>query len=214
MSELVVNEIFRSIQGESTQAGRPCTFVRLTACDLRCAWCDTEYAFYEGTRTPIDEIVERVEEFGTKLVEITGGEPLLQKNVHELIDALLARGYEVMLETGGHRDIAPVDARVRRIVDVKTPSSGESHRVMTANFLHLRETDELKFVVKDRADFDFAARMIAEHGLAGRCPVLVSPVHDAIELRELAEWVLESGLPIRVQMQLHKLLWPGVTRGV
>ncbi|MBZ0269273.1 7-carboxy-7-deazaguanine synthase QueE [bacterium] len=214
MSHLVINEIFHSIQGESTHAGRPCTFVRLTACDLRCTWCDTEYAFHEGTKTSIADIVERVEDFGTRLVEITGGEPLLQENVHQLIGALLERDYQVMLETGGHRDITPVDERVYRIVDVKTPSSGESHRVMTANFLHLRETDELKFVVKDRADFDFALEMIEEHGLSGRCPILASPVHDALEPRELAEWVLESGLPIRVQLQLHKLLWPGVTKGV
>lgn len=211
---LVINEIFHSIQGESTLAGRPCVFVRLTACDLRCSWCDTEYAFYEGTKRDVADVVAEVERFGTELVEITGGEPLLQPAVHDLAAALLSRGKTVMIETGGHRDISTLDRRVRRIVDVKTPSSGESHRVRWENLALLRDTDEVKFVVKDRVDFDFALRVIREHGLEGRCPLLLSPVHGVIEPAEVAAWILESGVGARLQLQLHKLLWPTVLRGV
>lgn len=211
---LVINEIFHSIQGESTLAGRPCVFVRLTACDLRCSWCDTEYAFYEGAKRDVDDVVAEVERFGTELVEITGGEPLLQPAVHDLAGALLARGKTVMIETGGHRDIGTLDPRIRRIVDVKTPSSGESHRVRWENLALLRDTDEVKFVVQDRVDFDFALRVIREHALEGRCPLLLSPVHGVIEPAKLAAWILESGVRARLQLQLHKLLWPTALRGV
>jgi 7-carboxy-7-deazaguanine synthase len=214
MSTLVVNEIFRSLQGESTCAGRPCVFVRLTACDLRCSWCDTEYAFYEGTKREITEVVEEVLGHGCELVEITGGEPLLQPNVHELIARLLAHEQSVMIETGGHRDISPLDPRVHRIVDVKTPSSGESERVRTENFGLLRDTDELKFVIRDRADFEWALRMIERHRLEDRCPLLLSPVHGELEPVTLADWILESGVSARLQIQLHKLLWPEASRGV
>jgi 7-carboxy-7-deazaguanine synthase len=214
MNGLVVNEIFRSIQGESTHAGRPCVFVRLTACDLRCSWCDTEYAFHEGTRRPVADIVAEVRAFGCDLVEVTGGEPLLQPNVHELLAALLDDGFTVLLETGGHRDISGVDPRVLRIVDVKTPSSGESHRVLEANFAHLKAGDELKFVIRDRTDFDFATAMIGRHDLASRCPLLLSPVHGVLAPEELAEWILEAKAPVRLQLQIHKLLWPAALRGV
>lgn len=213
MSSLVINEIFFSIQGESTHAGRPCVFVRLTACDLRCTWCDSEYTFYEGTKRTLDDILEEVRGHDCDLVEITGGEPLLQKNVHELIARLLEEGKTVMIETGGHRDISTLDDRVLRIVDVKTPSSGESDRVMTENFAHLRGTDELKFVVQDRADFDFSVDMIRKHGLEGRCPLLFSPVHG-VDPADLARWLMDSGVRARLQLQLHKILWPEAVRGV
>jgi 7-carboxy-7-deazaguanine synthase len=214
VSTLVVNEIFHSLQGESTLAGRPCIFVRLTACDLRCSWCDTEYAFQEGTKRSVGEVVREVLAIDCDLVEITGGEPLLQPNVHELIARLLEGGREVMIETGGHRDISSLDPRVRRIVDVKTPSSGESDRVLVENFARLRDTDELKFVVRDRADFDFSLGVIRRHELAGRCPLLFSPVAGELDPADLAAWILESGVRARLQLQLHKLLWPEAVRGV
>jgi 7-carboxy-7-deazaguanine synthase len=214
VSTLVVNEIFHSIQGESTRAGLPCVFVRLTACDLRCSWCDTEYAFYEGTKREIADVVGEVEQYRCDLVEITGGEPLLQPNVHELIGALLDRGKTVMIETGGHRDISPLDPRVIRIVDVKTPSSGESHRVRVESFALLRTTDELKFVVKDRADYHWSVEMIERHGLAAKCPLLFSPVAGVLDPAELAGWLLKDGLHARLQLQLHKVLWPEAVRGV
>jgi len=214
MSELVVNEIFHSIQGESTHAGRPCVFVRLTACDLRCTWCDTEYAFHEGAKRDVEDVVADVLRYDCPLVEITGGEPLLQKNVHVLIGALLERGLTVLLETGGHRDISGVDPRVLRIMDVKTPSSGESHRVLEANFAHLKPGDELKFVIADRTDFDFAREMIARHDLAACCPILFSPVHGTLAPERLAEWMLAESVPARLQLQLHKILWPAALRGV
>ena len=214
MSELVINEIFHSVQGESTLAGRPCVFVRLTACDLRCSWCDTEYAFYEGKKRDVEDVLREVLGYPCDLVEITGGEPLLQPNVHELISRLLDRGKSVMIETGGHRDIGALDPRVRRIVDVKTPSSGESDRVRVENFPLLRETDELKFVIRDRRDFDWALEMLVRHDLERRCPLLFSPVHESLEPAVLAEWLLESGVSARLQLQLHKILWPQAVRGV
>jgi 7-carboxy-7-deazaguanine synthase len=214
MSTIVVNEIFRSVQGESTHAGRPCVFVRLTACDLRCSWCDTEYAFYEGTKREIADVVEEVLAWDCDLVELTGGEPLLQPGVHELARALLDRGKTVLLETGGHRDISVVDPRVKRIVDVKTPSSGESARNRFENFRELRDGDELKFVVLDRADFDWSVGVIQEHALEGRCPLLFSPVAGRLEPAELAGWLLASGVRARLQLQLHKILWPEAVRGV
>jgi 7-carboxy-7-deazaguanine synthase len=214
MSTIVVNEIFRSVQGESTHMGRPCVFVRLTACDLRCTWCDTEYAFYEGTRREIADVVEEVLAEDCELVELTGGEPLLQPGVHDLARELLDRGKAVMLETGGHRDISGVDPRVHRIVDVKTPSSGESHRNRWENFGVLKDGDELKFVVRDRADFDWALGVIRKHALEDRCPLLLSPVWGELEPVELADWLLASGVRARLQLQLHKILWPEVLRGV
>jgi 7-carboxy-7-deazaguanine synthase len=214
MSTIVVNEIFHSVQGESTYAGLPCVFVRLTACDLRCSWCDTEYAFYEGTRREVADVVREVLEKGCDLVEVTGGEPLLQPSVHDLVAALLDQDKTVLIETGGHRDISVLDPRVKRIVDVKTPSSGESHRNRTENFEDLRDGDELKFVVQDRADFEWALDMIVRHDLERRCPLLFSPVWGELEPADLANWLLAAGVPARLQLQLHKILWPEVLRGV
>ena len=212
---LTVNEIFYSIQGESTRVGRPCVFVRLTACDLRCSWCDTSYAFHEGARRSLDEVVADVERYDCPLVEITGGEPLLQEDVYPLMERLLAGGRTVMLETGGHRPIARVPRAVVKIVDVKCPSSGEAHRNDWENLGALAPHDEVKFVVSDRPDYDFARGVIERYGLAGRAAaVLLSPVHGVLEPRLLSEWMLADGLAARLQLQLHKFIWPPGTRGV
>jgi 7-carboxy-7-deazaguanine synthase len=212
---LTVNEIFHSIQGESTHAGRRCVFVRLTACDLRCSWCDTPYAFHEGRKMDLDAIVAEVERHDCDVVEITGGEPLLQKNVYPLMERLLERGKTVMLETGGHVDVSRVPAAVIKIVDVKCPGSGESHRMDWANLDRLQPHDEVKFVVRDRADYDYAADVLRRHHLAARtAAVLFSPVHGVMDARTLAEWVLADRLPVRVQLQVHKYIWDPQTRGV
>ena len=213
-TRLKIHEIFYSLQGESTFAGRPCVLVRLTGCQMRCAWCDTEYAFYEGGWMTIDEIVERVRSFGCPLVEVTGGEPLLQPNVHPLMSRLCDEGYEVLLETGGGLDIAGVDRRVRRILDVKCPASGESANNRWENLDDLRPTDELKFVVADRADYDWAKRVLAERELFDRCPIHFSPVWETLPPAELAAWILEDRLPVRLTLQQHKILWGKDTRGV
>jgi 7-carboxy-7-deazaguanine synthase len=212
---LTVNEIFYSIQGESTYAGRPCVFVRLTGCDLRCSWCDTEYAFYEGQKRSLDEVIAEVERYACPLVEITGGEPLLQDEVYPLMERLLAAGRTVLLETGGHRPIGRVPKDVIKIVDVKCPGSGESARNDWANLSLLAAHDEVKFVVKDRADYEFAREVIARHDLPSRCAaVLMSPVHDVLESRLLSEWMLHDRLPARLQLQIHKVIWAPGTRGV
>ena len=212
---LTVNEIFHSIQGESRRAGEPCVFVRLTACDLRCSWCDTEYAFFEGTKRSIAEVVAEVERHACRLVEITGGEPLIQQDVYPLMDTLLERGYTVMIETGGHRSIARVPEAVVKIVDVKCPGSGEAARNHWENLARLAPHDEVKFVVKDRADYEYARDVIAEHDLAARAhSVLMSPVHGVLHPRELAEWILADHLPVRLQLQVHKFIWPAAMRGV
>ena len=211
---LRVNEIFHSIQGESTHAGRPCVFVRLTGCNLRCVWCDTAYAFHEGREMAVAEVVERVAAFGCRLVELTGGEPLLQQETVSLLAALLERGHEVLLETGGSLPIEQVPEGVRRIVDVKCPGSGEVERNRWENLDHLRPGDELKFVIADRADYVWAAGQVRARQLEERCPLLFSPVHGALDPAVLAGWVLADRLPVRVQLQLHKLLWPAATRGV
>jgi 7-carboxy-7-deazaguanine synthase len=215
MQMLTVNEIFHSIQGESTRAGEPCVFVRLTACDLRCSWCDTPYAFHEGKKASIDDVVAEVLRYECPLVEITGGEPLLQEGVYELMDRLIGADRTVMLETGGHRSIARVPARVLKIVDVKCPGSGESDRNDWTNLDRLAPHDQVKFVIKDRADYEFARDVIARHHLASRCAaVLLSPVHGVLEPRVLSEWMLADRLPARLQLQLHKFIWPPETRGV
>ncbi len=212
---LTVNEIFYSIQGESTRVGRPCVFVRLTACDLRCSWCDTPYAFHEGRKMSVDDVVEAVERHGGDLVEVTGGEPLLQEDVYPLMERLVAGGREVLLETGGHRSIERVPPGVVRIVDVKCPGSGESDRNDWANLGRLAAADEVKFVIRDRGDYEFARDVIARHGLAGRvAAILMSPVHDVLEPRALSEWMLQDHLPARLQLQLHKYIWDPATRGV
>jgi 7-carboxy-7-deazaguanine synthase len=212
---LTVNEIFHSIQGESTYAGRPCVFVRLMACDLRCAWCDTPYAFYEGRKQSVDEVIEAVERYGCPLVEITGGEPLLQDDVYALMEGLLARGRTVMLETGGHRSIARVPRPVIKIVDVKCPGSGEAARNDWDNLARLAPHDQVKFVLKDRADYEFAREIVARHGLdRSVAAVLFSPVHGVLDPKTLAEWMLADRVPARLQLQLHKFIWPPETRGV
>jgi 7-carboxy-7-deazaguanine synthase len=211
---LRVNEIFHSIQGESTHAGRPCVFVRLTGCNLRCEWCDTAYAFHEGVAMTVDEVVERVKEYDCALVELTGGEPLLQSDAIELMRALLACGHEVLLETGGSLPIEHVPEGVRRIVDVKCPGSGESARNRWENLDALRPGDELKFVIASRADYDWAVGVVRSRELQEKSPVLFSAVHEGLPAGELARWVLEDGLPVRLQIQMHKILWPAAARGV
>ena len=211
---LTVNEIFHSIQGESTRAGDPCVFVRLTACDLRCTWCDTEYAFYEGRKMSIDEVVKTVDEYGCPLVEITGGEPLLQEEVYPLMDRLLEGGHTVMLETGGHRPIDRVPARVIKVVDVKCPGSGESEKNHWPNLDALAAHDEVKFVIADRADYEFARDVVCRKLADRQSPILFSPVHGALDPKQLSGWVLADRLPVLVQLQLHKLIWDPATRGV
>jgi 7-carboxy-7-deazaguanine synthase len=212
---LTVNEIFYSIQGESTRAGQPCVFVRLTACDLRCTWCDTDYAFYEGRKRSLDEVLNEVEGHGCPLVEITGGEPLLQEDVYPLMDRLLAAGNTVLLETGGHRPIARVPRGVVKIVDVKCPGSGEAERNDWSNLEALDPHDEVKFVIRDRADYEFALDVVRRHDLATRCAaVLFSPVHGVLDPQTLSSWMLADRVPARLQLQLHKYIWPPGTRGV
>ena len=211
---LVINEIFHSIQGESSHMGRPCVFVRLTYCNIRCSYCDTEYAFYEGKETPIDEIVASVRRFGCKLVEVTGGEPLFQANVHELMTRLCDEGYELLLETGGSLDIGGVDERVRRIVDFKCPSSGMMNKNLWENVKYLNARDEVKFVVGNREDYDWSKRMIAEFEIDRRSPVLMSVVFGKLEPVQLSEWILSDNLNVRFQLQMHKYIWSPETKGV
>jgi 7-carboxy-7-deazaguanine synthase len=212
---LTINEIFHSIQGESTHTGLPCVFVRLTACDLRCSWCDTPYAFHEGRKMSLDAVLASVAAYDCPLVEITGGEPLLQPDVYPLMNALLERGHTVLLETGGHRSIASVPAGVVRIVDVKCPASGESQKNDWSNLDLLTPADEVKFVVQDRVDYEFAKHVIAQHALPGRCAaILMSPVHGVLDAKELAGWILADKLPVRLQLQVHKYIWSPETRGV
>jgi 7-carboxy-7-deazaguanine synthase len=214
-SVLTINEIFHSIQGESTHAGRPCVFVRLTACDLRCSWCDTPYAFTEGRKMSLDDVVAAVDGYRCPLVEITGGEPLLQRDVYPLMHKLLEDGRTVMVETGGHISTEDVPAPVIKIVDVKCPGSGESHRNHWANLDRLEPHDEVKFVIKDRADYEFARDIVARHRLVGRvAAVLFSPVHDVLVSKTLAAWILEDRLEVRLQVQVHKYVWGTDVRGV
>jgi 7-carboxy-7-deazaguanine synthase len=211
---LRVNEIFYSLQGESTRAGWPCVLVRLTGCQMRCSWCDSTYSFHEGSWMSVGEVLDAVAAFDCPLVEVTGGEPLLQPATRPLLAALADRGHEVLLETGGGLDVSGVDPRVRRIVDVKCPASGEAANNRWANLELLTGRDEVKFVLADEADYVWAKAVIAEHRLAERCPVHLSPVHGRLDATELAEWVLRDRLRARVQLQLHKLLWDPSRRGV
>ena len=227
---LRINEIFHSIQGESTWAGCPCVFVRLTGCHLRCTYCDTEYAFKDGVWRSVDEVVDEVRRIGTDLVEITGGEPLLQPAVHTLISRLCDLGRTVLVETSGACDIAACDPRAIRILDVKTPGSGEADRNLWANLDHLTERDEVKFVITDRPDYEWAKSVIEQHRLGDRCrAVLLSPVFEqppgeeiagcpGLDAGELADWILHdppsAGGPVRMQSQLHKFIWDPQTRGV
>ena len=200
------------MQGETSRAGLPTVFIRLTGCPLRCVWCDTEHAFSGGNILTLDAILEDVGRYGARQICVTGGEPLAQKNCLALLTMLCDAGYDVSLETSGALDIAGVDARVSRIVDLKAPGSGESARNRWQNLEHLSPRDELKFVLKDRADYEWARQTIADHRLEARCPLLFSPVQGEIDPTELAEWVLADRLPVRFQLQLHKLLW-GNMRG-
>jgi 7-carboxy-7-deazaguanine synthase len=212
---LTINEIFHSIQGESTHSGRPCVFVRLTACDLRCAWCDTTYAFIEGRKLSVDDVVAQVRGYGCDLVELTGGEPLLQRDVYPLMDRLLESGHTVMVETGGHLSIAEVPLRVIRVMDVKCPGSGESTKNHWDNLGLLAPHDEVKFVIRDRVDYEFARDVVARHLLLGRtAAVLFSPVHGVLAPKELAGWILEDRLGVRLQLQAHKYIWGADVRGV
>ncbi len=217
---LRVTEIFHSIQGESTWIGVPCTFVRLTGCPLRCVWCDTAYAFSGGTSMSLDEIVEAVRRFPAGVVEITGGEPLAHAPAYELAALLLDEGYTVLVETSGAFDVAPLDPRVHKIMDLKCPGSGESRRNRWENLDHLSERDEVKLVVKDRADYEWARDTIRGRGLDARVgegslrALLISPVWGEIDLEALAGWILEDALPVRLQVQLHKLVWGPERQGV
>ena len=212
---LLVNEIFFSIQGESSHAGRPCVFVRLTGCDLRCTWCDTAYAFDEGRKLTVDEVTSVVEGHGCRLVEITGGEPLRQEDVYPLMQRLLASGKTVLLETGGHVDISRVPEPVVKVVDIKCPGSGESERTDLDNLGRLAPHDEIKFVIRDRVDYEFARELVQRHAVDARCAaILFSPVHGVLDPTRLSEWVLADHLPVRVQLQLHKYLWDPDRRGV
>lgn len=212
---LTINEIFHSIQGESTYVGRPCVFVRLTGCDLRCTWCDTPYAFVEGRGMSIDEVVRSVAHFDCALVEITGGEPLLQEDVYPLMDRLIEQGYTVLLETGGHLSVARVPDRVVKVIDVKCPASGESAKNHWANLERLDVRDQVKFVIQDRGDYEFARDVVERHSLDRRVStVLFSPVHGVLQPHTLADWVLADRLSVRVQLQVHKLIWGADARGV
>jgi 7-carboxy-7-deazaguanine synthase len=217
---LRITEIFHSIQGESTWAGVACTFVRITGCPLRCVWCDTAYAFHGGERMTLGSIVERVRQVGTPVVEVTGGEPLAHPNAFPLVEMLLDDGFTVLVETSGAFDVAPLDPRAHKIMDLKCPSSGESHRNLWDNLEHLTARDEVKFVVRDRADYEWTRRVVRERGLDRRVgdgtlrALLISPVWGDVDLEALASWILEDRLPVRFQVQLHKLIWGPTRTGV
>ena len=212
---LSVNEIFYSIQGESTYAGKPCVFVRLAGCDLRCTWCDTPYAFNEGQKMSVDDVLRHVDRFGSPLVEVTGGEPLLQDDVYPLMERLIDGGRTVLLETGGQIDVSRVPGAVIKVMDVKCPSSGETEKVEWSNIDRLGPRDQVKFVIQDRTDYEFARDTVGRHALDRRCgAVLFSPVHGVLDARDLSRWILDDRLPVRLQLQLHKHIWGADARGV
>jgi 7-carboxy-7-deazaguanine synthase len=212
---LTVFEIYASIQGESTYAGLPCTFVRLAACDLRCTWCDTPYAFTGGRKMSIDDVVDAVSALRITLVELTGGEPLLQADAPALMEQLIERGHTVLLETGGHRPIDDVPDEVVTIMDVKCPGSGETAKMHWPNIDHLSAGDEVKFVIADRADFEFACGVVEKYDLSTRvATVLFSPVHGVLAPADLAQWMLDARVPARLQIQAHKYIWSPEARGV
>jgi 7-carboxy-7-deazaguanine synthase len=207
---LRINEIFHSLQGEADSVGFPTVFVRLTGCPLRCQYCDTEYAFHSGEWFDLDAILQRIQSFSAAHVCVTGGEPLAQPNCLKLLQRLCDAGYAVSLETSGAFDVAAVDARVSRVIDVKTPGSGEASRNRLENFAHLSAHDQLKFVICSRADYDWSKVFLQEHGLMGRCGVLFSPSYKQLSATELADWILQDRLAVRFQIQLHKVLWGDV----
>ncbi|HET9135979.1 MAG TPA: radical SAM protein [Candidatus Kapabacteria bacterium] len=212
---LRVNEIFYSIQGEGSRAGERCIFIRLTGCGLRCTYCDTEYAFYEGVDLELEDILKQISSYDCKLIELTGGEPLEQEGVYPLIDELLKKGYEIMIETGGHVDVSRVDRRVKRIMDLKTPTSGMAKRNLYENIEYLSKNDEVKFVIGSKEDYEWSREMIGKYDLSHRVgTILMSPVFGDLSLEELSNWILADSLPVKMQVQLHKLIWPGVERGV
>ncbi len=212
---LVIHEIYRSIQGESTFAGLPCVFIRTTGCNLRCSWCDTPQAFYGGTRITRQDVLARTLAFGTLLVEITGGEPLLQPGVFRLMSELCDRDRTVLVETSGATDVAAVDSRVHKIMDIKCPGSGESHRNRWDNLEHLTKKDEIKFVISDRTDYEWMRQVIQDRSVAKRTPnLLASTVFGKLAPRDLVQWVLEDGLPVRIQLQVHKYIWSPDATGV
>jgi 7-carboxy-7-deazaguanine synthase len=212
VSRLRITEIFLSLQGESRTVGIPTVFVRLTGCPLRCLYCDTTYAFKGGEPVDLEEVLQRVADYGVRYVTVTGGEPLAQAACLDLLTALCDRGHEVSLETSGALDVGNVDVRVVKVLDFKTPASGESGRNLLANLDHLTPRDQVKLVICDRADYDWAKARLAEHDLARRCEVLFSPSYGQLEAHVLAEWILHDRLPVRFQIQLHKVLW-GEERG-
>jgi 7-carboxy-7-deazaguanine synthase len=220
MSKLRVTEIFHSIQGESTWAGTPMTFIRLTGCPLRCTWCDTEYAFHGGELMTLERIVAAAAEIGAPAVEITGGEPLIHPNAFVLAELLLDAGHTVLVETSGAIDVSPLDSRVHTIMDLKCPGSGESSKNLWSNLDHLTDRDELKFVVKDRADYEWARDVVRRRGLADRVrdgslrAIHFSPVWDDLDLADLARWILDDRLDVRYQVQLHKIIWGANVPGV
>jgi 7-carboxy-7-deazaguanine synthase len=211
---LTVNEVFFSIQGEGTRAGRPCVFVRLTGCPLRCTWCDTAYAFHEGDKRGEDDVIAEISRHSCRLVQVTGGEPLSQPAAFPFVTRLLDAGFEVLVETSGHVLIEELDSRAVAILDVKAPGSGETHRMEWRNLELLKPKDEVKFVVAGKDDYAWSRDLVREKRLAERCAVLFSPVHGVLDPGLLARWILEDGLGVRLQVQLHKYLWPGVERGV
>ena len=211
---LIVNEVFRSILGESTRAGLPCVIVRLTGCNLRCRWCDTTYAFDEGETMPLDQVLARIAELCGRRVLLTGGEPLCQAGALELLKRLCDAGYQTLLETNGTQDITPVDPRVVRIVDIKCPSSGAENETRWEGLADLRKTDEVKLVIADRADYEYARQVVGERKLTETCPVVFQPVSGELRPDELAAWTLEDQLDVRLGVQLHKMIWPDKARGV
>lgn len=214
MPTLKINEIFLSIQGESTFAGWPCVFVRTTGCPLRCSWCDTKYAYEEGTDMTLDAVLEKVVDYGVQHVEVTGGEPLAQQATPELLTRLCDKGLTVLIETSGALDISVVDPRVHTIMDIKCPVSGMTPRMKLKNIEHLKPKDEVKFVLASREDYEFARRLITEHRLNKRCTVLLSTAFGQVDRKSVVEWMLEDRLPARFQLQMHKFIWDPNTRGV
>ncbi|MGA1590369.1 MAG: 7-carboxy-7-deazaguanine synthase QueE [Methylophilaceae bacterium] len=212
MKTIRINEIFYSIQGESSRIGFPTVFIRLTGCPMRCTYCDTAYAFHQGNQQEIDAIINQVQQYPTKFVTVTGGEPLAQKNCLDLLDQLCNLGYEVSLETGGGIDISPVNAKVKIILDIKTPKSGEAENNFWPNLKQIKPMDEIKFVVADQEDFEWAIQTMHEHQLDQK-KILFSPVYNQLEGELLAKWILDHGIEARLQLQLHKILW-GEKQGV